>query len=533
MKKSKTPTFLVELPLSVDAGQATRLRAHFEAARCLLNALLGEAMKRLRAMRADPAWQEARAIPQAQKQERKEAFARLRQAYGFSEYALHEFVKRANCTWIADHIDSIMAQTLATRAYQAANRVCLGKAKNVRFKSKGHGLDSVENKWNKSGMRFLLQPPDKGNQGWLLWNKDLLSALIDWHDPVVQHGLRHPIKYARLVRRKASSPNAQGADAQGYRYYAQLILEGTPHQKKKHTVGTDVIGLDLGPSTIAIVPQQGEAQLAPFCEELQPDARAKRRLQRRLDRQRRANNPENYDAKGRIKKQGKRRLAWKNSKGYLATRRRIAAKERKLAAHRKSLHGRLVHQIIQRGNTIRTEKLSYRAWQKQYGKSVGRNAPGMFLEHLRRTVASTGGILSEFSTRSTRLSQYCHGCQTYVKKPLSQRWHHCPCGIGLVQRDLYSAFLAAHLDPAHTVPSIAQDSWEGADLRLLAAVEVLAQRANEGQTLPRSVGIPRAGARLPKSLVPNRLELVYRRGRLEALGLAKEPPASGGGGSVN
>jgi hypothetical protein len=517
MKKSKTPTFLLELPLAVDAGQASRLRAHFEAARCLYNALLGEVMKRLRAMRTDPAWQEARSIPLAHKQERKEAFTSLRRTYGFSEYALHDFAKEANCVWIADHIDAVMAQTLATRAYRAANRVCLGQAKKVRFRSKGRGLDSVENKQNKSGLRFLLQPPEKGNQGWLLWRKDLIPALIDWHDPVVHHGLRHPIKYARLVRRKASSPKAQGADSQGYRYYVQLALEGKPHQKK-HTIGTDVIGLDLGPSTIAVVPQQGEAQLVPFCEELQSDARTKRRLQRKLDRQRRANNPENYDEKGRIKKHGKRRLTWKNSKGYLVTRRRLAAKERKLAAHRKSLHGRLVHQIIRRGNIIRTEKLSYKAWQKLYGKSVGRNAPGMFLEHLRRTVASTGGTLSEFPTRSTRLSQYCHGCGRYVKKPLSQRWHHCACGVGPVQRDLYSAWLAAHLDYPNTIPSIAHEEWEGADLRLRAAVEVLVQRANEGQALPRSVGIPRAGARLPKSLASNRQGLVYRRGRLEALG---------------
>ena len=518
MKRSTTPTFLLELPLQVDAGQAKRLRAHFEAARCLYNALLGEAMKRLRAMRVDAAWQEARAIPQAQKQERREAFTRLRQTYGFSEFALHDFAKEANCSWIADHLDSMVAQTLATRAYLAANRVCLGKAKKVRFKSKGRGLDSVENKWNKSGMRFLLQPPDKGNQGWLLWRKDLLPAFIDWHDPVIHHGLRHPIKYARLVLRKVSSPKAQGADREGYRYYVQLALEGVPYQKKKHTAGTAVIGLDVGPSTVAIVPQQGEVQLLPFCEELQPDARTKRRLERKLDRQRRANNPQNYDEKGRIKKHGKRRLTWKHSKGYLATRRRLAHEERNLAAHRKSLHGRLVHQIIRRGNTIRTEKLSYKAWQKLYGKSVGRNAPGMFLEHLRRTVASTGGILSEFPTRTTRLSQYCHGCGTYVKKPLSQRWHHCTCGIGPVQRDLYSAWLAAHLDYPNIIPSIAQDSWEGADLRLRAAVEVLQQRATEGQALPRSVGIPRAGARLPKSPVPNRLELFYQHGRIEALG---------------
>jgi hypothetical protein len=523
VKKSKTPTFLLELPLRVDPGQATRLRAHFEAARCLLNALLGEAMKRLRAMRADPAWQEARALPQVKKQERKEAFSRLRQAYGFSEYALHDFAKDANCAWIADHIDSVMAQTLATRAYQAANRVCLGTAKKVRFKSKGRGLDSVENKRNDTGLRFVLDP-NAGDGGFLLWNEEVLPALIIWLDPVVQHGLRHPIKYVRLLRRKASSPKAQGADTEGYRYYVQLVLEGTSYQKKKHTVGTEVVGLDVGPSTIAIVSQQGEAQLLPFCEELRPDARAKRRLQRKLDRQRRANNPENYDEKGRIKKGGKLRLAWKTSRGYLTTRRRLAHKEHKLAAHRKSLHGRLVHQIVRRGNAIRTEKLSYKAWQKQYGKSVGRNAPGMFLEHLKRTVASTGGTLSEFPTHSTKLSQYCHGCGNYVKKPLSQRWHSCACGVGPVQRDLYSAWLAAHLDYPNTTPSIAQDSWEGAELRLRAAVEVLAQRATEGQALPRSVGIPRAGARLPESLAPNRLELVYRRGRLEALELAKEPP---------
>ena len=518
MKKSKTPTFLLELPLRVDAGQAKRLHAHFEAARCLYNALLGEAMKRLRAMRADPAWREAWGIPQTHKQERKEAFTRLRQVYGFSEYALHAFAKTANCAWIADHIDSMMAQTLATRAYHAANRVCLGQAKNVRFRSKGRGLDSVENKRNNTGMRFLLQLPEKGNQGWLLWRGDLLPALIDWHDPVVQHGLRHPIKYTRLVRRKASSPKAHGADSQSYRYYVQLALEGTPYQKPKHGAGAGIIGLDVGPSTIAIVSQEGEAQLLPFCEELQPDVRAKRRLQRKLDRQRRANNLENYDEQGRIKKHGKRRLTWKNSKGYLATRRRVAAKERKLAAHRKSLHGRLVHQIVRHGNTIRTEKLSYKAWQKQYGKSVGRNAPGMFVEHLRRTVASTGGTLSEFPTQSTRLSQYCHGCGRYIKKPLSERWHSCPCGIGPVQRDLYSAWLAAHLNYPNTIPSIAHEEWEGADLRLRAAVEVLKQRANEGQALPRSVGIPRAGGRLPKSLSPNQQELVYRHGRLETLG---------------
>jgi len=71
-----------------------------------------------------------------------------------------------------------------------------------------------------------------------------------------------------------------------------------------------------------------------------------------------------------------------------------------------------------------------------------------------------------------------------------------------VQRDLYSAFLASYLDPAEPIPSCAQfvEPWEGAgaggEARLKAAHERVIQRANEGQVLPRSMGIPRVGARL-------------------------------------
>jgi hypothetical protein len=128
----------------------------------------------------------------------------------------------------------------------------------------------------------------------------------------------------------------------------------------------------------------------------------------------------------------------------------------------------------------------------------------MFLEQLRRTVASSGGTLSGFPTQRTRLSQYCHGCQTYVKKPLFQRWHSCPCGVGPVQRDLYSAWLAAHLRPADTTPSSAHEEWEGADLRLRAAVEVLRERAKEGQALPRSASAQKSGAEPTRAGLPTR-----------------------------
>src|SRR5260221_1353360 len=453
-------------------------------------------------MNADPGWQAARAIPRTHTQERRAAFSALGEQYGFSEYAFHELARELRVSWLAEHLDAVLAQTLATRAYRALNRVCVGQARRVRFKSRGRALGSIENKRTDTALRLVVQRQDEGRgPGYLLGPDDQVEALTDWDAPVVPHGLSQRIKYARLVRRRASSPRAQGADREGERYFVQLILAGVPHHKPKHITGTDTVGLDLGPASIPSVPREAEVGLEPLCAELRPDARAIRRLQRRMDRQRRAANPEHYDNKGRVKKRGKGAPRWKQSRGYQATRRRKAARERKLAAHRKSLHGRLVHQIVAMGHTIITEKISYKGWQKRYGRSVGLRAPGMLIDHLRRTVASTGGTLHEVPTRSTKLSQYCHGCGKTVKKPLWQRWHQCACGIGPVQRDLYSAFLAAFLDPAEPLPSCARYvvPWEGAEARLRAAHERVKERAKEGQVLPQSMGIPRAGARLPES----------------------------------
>ena len=128
--------------------------------------ILSEGQRRLRRMRADPAWQAARAIPRVRDAGASaRLWERCAQRYGFSEYALHDAVKGLNCSWIADHVDAVLAQTLATRAYRALNRVCLGQAHRVRFKSRGRGLGSLENKRTDTGLRFVLQPPEEGNAG--------------------------------------------------------------------------------------------------------------------------------------------------------------------------------------------------------------------------------------------------------------------------------------------------------------------------------------------------------------------------------
>jgi transposase len=306
--------------------------------------------------------------------------------------------------------------------------------------------------------------------------------LITNNDPVILHGLNSSVKYVRLVRRKVSGKN---------RFYAQLICNGKPFIKPKNALGFGVVGLDIGPSTIAIVSDES-AQLKEFASELEFNAKAIRRLQRRMDRSRRANNPDNFNPNSTVKK-GKNK--WNSSKTYLKVRSSFRDLERKLAAHRKSLHGKLVNDILRVGDVIKLEKLSYKAFQKLFGKSVGKRAPGMFVSHLRSKAERAGGRVVEIPTYSTKLSQTCQ-CGRVKKKSLYERVHQCECGV-VAQRDLYSALLAKHTCPDTFVLQVSQllVDWQSAELRLQAAWRTATEcnKPATGGVIPSSFG------RCPKS----------------------------------
>jgi len=135
------------------------------------------------------------------------------------------------------------------------------------------------------------------HQEQLVWGKLKLQPYLQDNDPVILHGLGSRVKYVRLVRRRLNSKT---------RYYAQLISEGKPFSKPKNLIGSGVVGLDLRPSTIAIV-AESSAKLDLFTPSLKSVEKQIRRLQRRMERSRRANNPDNYnadfvDSKGKKKK---------------------------------------------------------------------------------------------------------------------------------------------------------------------------------------------------------------------------------------
>src|SRR5258707_13314047 len=463
-----TPSFVCEVPLRVSRAQERILLARLEAARQVYNACLGEARQRVRLVRQSKAFQRARTLPRDDAA-RKMLFAQARAQHAFSDYALHAYVQPMGHAWLGDHLDSLTLQKRASRAYGAANRLLVGTARRVRFKGR-HQLDTVEGKTNRSGIRWC--------QDHVEWKGLVLPARLDPRDPVLAHGLACPVKYVRLVRRKLGERN---------RFYAQVVCEGIAYRKPQHQVGTGIAGLDLGPTTIAVVAEQA-ALLQPFCPEVAPDARALRRLERHLDRQRRANNPANYDDKGRVKKGTKRWQIFRRQCKVQARRREI---HRRLAATRKRSHGQLAHRVLALGETFQLERLSYRAWQRTYGRSVQLCAPGMFVERLSRLAGSAGATIVPINPWRAKLSQTCH-CGRVQKKARAERWHTCSCGAS-AQRDLFSAWLARFVHPDTSLLSVGQahGAWPGWEPTLQAAYEQAIQnQPARGRRLPAAFGRP-------------------------------------------
>ncbi len=450
MHRSKTASFVTTLSLKTSSSDEKELEARFNAAQNLYNAVLSESKKRLELVRNSEAYQEARNTPKQDKKLRSERFKAARTTYRYSEYDLHEFAARTAkaSKWIAQKIEAQAVQTTATLAFKASERMLVGNAKKVRFKGKGR-YRSIEGKTNKQGIRF--------KDECLVWGKLKIDVLLDKNDPAILHALNSPIKFCRIVRKRINGR---------YRWYIQLVCEGLPYVKPKNKLGEGVVGVDLNVSAAGIVSDQ-KASLEEFCSELGHREREIKQLQRQNSRQLRANNPQNYEPdfkackgnkvvikKGKVKKGSKK---WNRSKRYLKAQDKKAEIQRRQQEHRKSLHGKLANKVIRQGNHFKIEKVSVKAWQKNWGKQISYKAPGEFQSCLVRKAENAGGQVEKFSCQKTKLSQTCV-CGKVEKKTLSQRIHECECGVK-VKRDVLSAFLARSVTDDNLIMSSVFGDW--------------------------------------------------------------------------
>ena len=265
--------YVLTLALKTELWQEHILEKRLNIARMIYNSCLSEILKRHRKMINSSEYKE---ISNLDKKEQSKRYKELDKKYSISKFELNKYVKPMTQKF-KKNIGSQMGQELAERAFATYEKFKYGKAKKVYFKSYGN-FYSVREKGNITGLRFFKE------DCCISWLGLKIPVIIKNNDKYAQSCFLDKLLYCRLLKRVVNGKN---------KYYIQITFEGTP--PKKHKVGGEnEIGIDIGTSTIAIV-SDNKVELKILAENIEINEKEKIRLQRKLDRQRRANNPNKYN----------------------------------------------------------------------------------------------------------------------------------------------------------------------------------------------------------------------------------------------
>jgi hypothetical protein len=220
----------------------------WSAARQLYNDVLGEALRRLCLLKESREWQKIRALPKGR--ERSRAFSDCAQKGGFTDYDLQRYGTRCkNGCWIGECLEAHATQS---------------NAAGIRWRT-----DHVD--WSGLALRPHFDPRDP--------------------DGVQTFALQGRVKYVRIARKTIGSRK---------RWFVQLVCSRAPKWKEKNPVGEGTVGLDLGPSTVAVVGDSA-ASLGQFCPGLPDFEKKVKKLKRAMDRSKRLSNPKNFNPDGTVK----------------------------------------------------------------------------------------------------------------------------------------------------------------------------------------------------------------------------------------
>src|SRR5574344_211951 len=444
--------FIVEFPLKTEKYQEDILNKRFEIGRQIYNSLVNVTQKRYKEMIKTKKYRTLLSSLTENNKSDKEIWKQINdihKQYGMSEYSFHEDVKQMQ-KHFKDNIDSFTAQKIATTLWKSYDKLFYGNGEIIYYKKYGE-LNSLEGKSNKTGIRIINDT--------LVWNDLKIPVVIDYDNYYEYQAMQCDICYNRIVRKYVRNK---------YKYYVQIVFKGNPPVKvdpetgkSKHYIGNGDVGIDIGTRTIAIS-SQSDVKILELADRVQNIENQKQKLLRKMDRSRRATNPDNYNEDGTVKKQGNKKATWNKSNHYIKYQKELKDLYRKQADIRKYQHECLANYIISLGNNVFIEHMNFSGLQKRsnkteirektgrfkkkkrFGKSLANRAPAMLMTIIDRKLKYFDTMLFEINTYKAKASQFNHFDCIYKKKTLSQRWNEFD-GIK-IQRDMYSAFLIMNIN---------------------------------------------------------------------------------------
>lgn len=466
-KKEDGATCCLTLPLKLEKWQSDHLEKRFEIARQLYNTLVHAELKRIHRIERMPEYREIERLIEATT-DKKEKWALKNQKKqflrknGINRNTFTTDMKRLY-KHFNDNIGSNVAQHgIVSQVLTAFEKVYIeNQSGEVHFKKPGD-LRSVQGYSQKKsgGVEIMFR------EGKIIWNQQgnndrkgvarEFPLKLSPDNSYEAEMLKKHVKFVRILRKEGKTKP---------HWYAQLVLEGKPAIKRdpasgapKHPVGHGVVGIDIGTRTLAYS-ADSKVDLIELADRVQNIEQEKLLLQRKLDRSRRATNPENYKPDGTIKKGVK--LTWNNSKRYKRIQHQYAMIQHHQADIRKQQHNELANYLLTLGDCFFVEDMDYRALtrkakkteisektgrykrKKRFGKSIANKAPSMLIALLDQKCKSLNLEGVKKVDTAVKASQYNHQTDECKAKELKERWNIMPDGER-IQRDLYSAFLLQH-----------------------------------------------------------------------------------------
>lgn len=442
--------FILQLNLRTNKYQEEILNKRFEIGRHIFNSLNNVEQKKLQRLEENKEYRkleiQLKKTNYKDKKLKKQRTDMIKKEYRLTEYDFINDIKSIYKVF-SKNIDARTCQSIASNLWSAYKKYLYGNGKEIHYKKYGE-FSTFEGNDNKTGIKY--------RDGIIKWNKLELKTFVRQNDVYAQESLLNGVKYCRLKREIVKSK---------YKYYVQLVFEGIPPIKYDKETGeirgrcrSGDVGLDIGTQTIAIASDK-EVKIIELADKVQPKHNELRKLQRKLDRSRRATNPDNFNENGTIKKGIK--LKWNKSNHYKKIQLKIKELYRKQKVIRKQQHEELANDIISLGKNIKVEQMNFKGLakrskkteknskgkfkrKKRFGKSIANRNPAMLLSIIDRKLKYQNNSLIKANTRLVRASQYNHIEETYKKKKLSQRWTQV--GNYKLQRDMYSAYLIKNVN---------------------------------------------------------------------------------------
>ena len=443
--------FVLTLKLKTELWQEDIIDKRIEAGRKLYNALVNKSLKVLRELEKTKQY---RSLMQELKHDKSEhdkeiykQLNKLRADAGLSEYGLQGMM--TNLRYHFKHlINTHIAISLAKRLWQAFEKYFYADGKKIHFKKFGK-TNSLSGLNNVNAIMY------KNDRQMCVWSKLNIPVIVDDKNSYEVEALSMPVAYCTVLREHIRGKR---------KYYLQIVFKGLRPAKRRKSDGSFIqklgkgdVGIDIGTSTVAYS-SETEVKLLELADKAQGYERERLLLQRKLDRSRRATNPNNYNEDGTCKKGARH---WVRSNRYTKTLFKLKEIYRKQRVIRKYQHELLTNHLLTLGDTFYVEDMNFLALakrakgikknkkgkfksKKRFGKSIANRAPAMLLSILDRKLHYFGKELIKINTRKAKASQYNHVEDDYKKKKLSERWNIINGQI--VQRDMYSAFLIMNVN---------------------------------------------------------------------------------------